>query len=82
MAKRMPGIVVGARARKKAGLRYKLQEQRDVSAGAHVKAKADKASGADEYRAAEARIEARAKASKESKWGGRRFNKQTDPVKR
>jgi len=37
MAKKMAGIVTTARARKKAGLRYKLTEGYDRAAQAHVK---------------------------------------------
>jgi hypothetical protein len=39
---KVPGIVTGALARKKAGLKYKLSEGYDTAAQAHVKEKAKK----------------------------------------
>ena len=91
MAKRMPGIVVGARARKKAGLNYKINEGWDQAAQQHVKGKASKmgVEPPDTTSSLKKGIKARLKAESEmgitrgaKAWGGRRFNKQTDPVKR
>ena len=122
MAKRMPGIVVGARARKKAGLNYKINEGWDQAAQQHVKGKASKMGTGMTKVSREYKTSVKPMKAKKFKerspikkkavvaspgsglkqgikdrlvaesemgitrgakaWGGRRFNKHTDPVKR
>lgn len=94
MAKRLKGIRTGAGERRAAGMRTgKSATGRpyDEEAQQHVKGKASKmgVEPPDTAPSLKKGIKARLKAESEmgitrgaKAWGGRRFNKQTDPVKR